>query len=208
MTTRLLRAPSDACEPAASTTRSGPLNAGEAAGLWIAAAGVVGFGFYGVAIHSPNTGLYVLVVLAMGAALLRLRGPGLPPALAVGLSVLALGHLAGGLVRIHHDVLYNATLGGQLWRYDHLVHSAGVFVGTLTMWQLFMGEATVISRRAAVGMCALAGIGLGGVNEVIEFLSTQLHHGSHVGGYVNTGWDLVCNAVGAAAAATWLARRS
>jgi hypothetical protein len=26
------------------------------------------------------------------------------------------------------------------------------------------------------------------------------HHGAHVGGYFNTGWDLICNLIGAGAA--------
>jgi hypothetical protein len=28
----------------------------------------------------------------------------------------------------------------------------------------------------------------------------MVHHGSHVGGYINTGWDLVSNLAGAGAA--------
>jgi hypothetical protein len=136
--------------------------------LLIAAAGLVGFGFYGLATHSGNTGLYVVGVVVLGAALLRGRGDGLPPRLAVSLGALAVAHLAGGLVRVGGDVLYNGTLGGQLWRYDHLVHTSGVSLGTLTLWQVFAPvEIAASSRRAAIAVCALAGIGLGGLNEVI-----------------------------------------
>ena len=35
---------------------------------------------------------------------------------------------------------------------------------------------------------------LGALNEMVEFLA---HHGTHVGGYWNMGWDLVCNFIGA-----------
>jgi hypothetical protein len=43
-------------------------------------------------------------------------------------------------------------------------------------------------------------MGVGAFNELIEFLATLAHHGSHVGGYRNTGWDLLSNSVGTAVA--------
>lgn len=39
-----------------------------------------------------------------------------------------------------------------------------------------------------------------------EFLATLAHHGGHAGGYWNTGWDLVCNFIGASAAGLLIAR--
>jgi hypothetical protein len=44
-------------------------------------------------------------------------------------------------------------------------------------------------------------MGFGALNEVVEFAATQLLPDTNVGGYVNTGWDLVFNLVGSAAAA-------
>jgi hypothetical protein len=41
---------------------------------------------------------------------------------------------------------------------------------------------------------------------MVEFLSTLAHSGSHVGGYANTGWDLVCNTGGGLAAGAFLRR--
>ena len=35
-----------------------------------------------------------------------------------------------------------------------------------------------------------------------------LHHGAHVGGYTNTGWDLVANTIGVALALRFIARRT
>ena len=46
------------------------------------------------------------------------------------------------------------------------------------------------------------------MNETVEFLTTMAHHGAHVGGYDNTGWDLVSNTIGAMASARWMSRRS
>lgn len=61
-----------------------------------------------------------------------------------------------------------------------------------------------IGRAATFGglaLCALAGMGLGALNEVIEFIITLLVPENNVGGYVNTALDLVYNMVGAVIAA-------
>ena len=57
-------------------------------------------------------------------------------------------------------------------------------------------------------MALIAGLGLGAINETIEFATTMVHDSTHVGGYQNTGWDLVSNLVGASAAAAIIRRRS
>jgi hypothetical protein len=61
-------------------------------------------------------------------------------------------------------------------------------------------------RRNVLVLSVLAGIGLGGINEMIEFLATIAHSGAHVGGYVNTGWDLVANTIGSGAAGLLISR--
>ena len=45
-----------------------------------------------------------------------------------------------------------------------------------------------------------AGLGFGALNEVVEFAATLLVPETNVGGYRNTGWDLVANLFGATAA--------
>jgi len=50
-------------------------------------------------------------------------------------------------------------------------------------------------------LCAAAGMGFGALNEVIEFAATILVPETNVGGYMNTGWDLVSNLVGCVLAA-------
>jgi hypothetical protein len=49
-------------------------------------------------------------------------------------------------------------------------------------------------------------MGVGAINEVVEFLSTLVLAETHVGGFANTGWDLVFNMFGATVAAAWLVR--
>ena len=44
-------------------------------------------------------------------------------------------------------------------------------------------------------------MGFGALNEVVEFAATLSVPETNVGGYVNTGWDLVSNLVGCITAA-------
>ncbi len=132
----------------------------------------------------------------------------LPARLAEALSVVAVVHLAGGLIPVGDDVLYNASPGWDLLRYDHLAHALAVFCGTQLVWELMVRSATgPTDRGRLVLVCCLAGVGLGAVNETIEFLTTMARGGSHAGGYINTGWDLVTNLAAAFAAAFALHRR-
>jgi hypothetical protein len=169
-----------------------------------AAAVVTAFAAYGVATGSPNTTIYLAGVVLLGAVLVRLGRDRIPAWLGAALAVAAALHLAGGLVAVGDDVLYNASLdGGDLWRYDHLAHGYASFVGTLTAWHLLRRSD---STPSAVWL--LAGLGMGAINETVEFLSTMVQTASHVGGYTNTGWDLVSNVVGCAAALPFIRRSS
>ena len=53
-----------------------------------------------------------------------------------------------------------------------------------------------------------AGMGFGGLNEVIEFIAVLLIPSTNVGGYINTGWDLVSNLTGCVLAAVLIRLRS
>jgi len=50
-------------------------------------------------------------------------------------------------------------------------------------------------------------MGLGALNEVVEFAATRLMPRTNVGGYENTGWDLVSNLAGCLIAVAGLALR-
>ena len=50
------------------------------------------------------------------------------------------------------------------------------------------------------------GMGVGALNEVVEFFASRTF-AANVGGYVNTGWDLVANLLGCATAAWGLYAR-
>jgi hypothetical protein len=180
-------------------TSHAPLSPPEVVALAAIATATAAAGTYGFLTGAPSTVAYVTVVLGLTAGVTHLRRTRrcepLPTALVLALAAVATAHLCGGLVRVGDDVLYNATLGGQLGRYDHVVHSLATALGALTCWHLF-GRST----SAPLALWFLAGLGLGAANETIEFVTTMVHHGNHIGGYVNTGWDLVSNLAGAGAA--------
>lgn len=179
----------------------------EAVSLGVVAAAMVGFGGFGLATGAPSTVAYLVTVALVGALVVRAWTPDAPRLLAPGFAVMTVLHLAGGLVRVGHDVLYNASFASPALRYDHVAHAFGVLVGTIAVWALVARPAGLAWHGpGAVAVVVLAGLGLGALNETVEFLTTTLHHGSHVGGYTNTGWDLVSNVVGAVAAGRFLAR--
>ncbi|MBI2105090.1 MAG: hypothetical protein HYT90_05915 [Candidatus Omnitrophica bacterium] len=138
------------------------------------------------------------------------------------LSVLALAHLAGGLVPVPpqwptelRDRLYDLWLVPFLLKYDHLVHAFGNATATWLCWQFL--QRTVASKSgwgfrdlrptpALLFFCVLAGMGIGSVNEILEFLTTHVVSDHGVGGYRNTLMDLVANTIGSLIVAAMLWR--
>lgn len=131
-----------------------------------------------------------------------------------GLSLWGIAHMAGGLMPIPESwpilgethVLYNLWLVPDVLKYDQLIHAYGFGLTTWICWQGVSAAfgAHGIKPRASVGLmtlCAAAGMGFGALNEVVEFIATLALPETNVGGYVNTGWDLVSNLVGSIVAA-------
>jgi hypothetical protein len=183
--------------------RRAPLTPGERAALGVAAVAVIGFGTYGFRHHAPSTVGYLFSVLALGTGVGLIRREPLPGWLALAMSALAAGHLAGGLVTVGGDVLYNAHPRWHMFQYDHVFHASASGIATIVLWTFLAKELN--SVPGAIAVSALGGLGVGAFNELIEFLATLAHHGSHVGGYMNTGWDLVSNTTGATVASIVLA---
>jgi hypothetical protein len=122
-------------------------------------------------------------------------------------------HMAGGLVPVpegwpiagENRVLYSLWLIPGWLKYDHVTHFYGFGVLTWVLWQGLRsavqdGEAPRPTPGLLV-LCAAASMGFGALNEVVEFAATRLLPETNVGGYDNTGWDLVANAAGAITAA-------
>ncbi|QDU39986.1 hypothetical protein Mal4_43400 [Maioricimonas rarisocia] len=158
----------------------------------------------------------VVMVVLIGAILVAHRRIRLSNGVLWGLSLWGLLHMAGGLVPvpqswpIHGDirVLYSWWLIPERLKYDQVVHAYGFAVTTLVCWQGLKAIVCANSRledlRPTPGMltlCAAGSMGFGALNEVIEFTATRIVPETNVGDYVNTGWDLVFNLLGAVGAA-------
>ncbi len=192
--------------------RASPTKA-ELVALAIAACGIGVFGGWGIATKAPSTVGYVATVLITIGAIGVFRRRPLPGGLAIALALDSCAHLAGGLVRIGHDVLYNAAFrpqiafgGTRAIQYDHFVHAAGTCLAALTLFAILVPDVRSDDRRRWIVLAVFGGMGIGAVNEVAEFILTLAHHGAHVGGYANTGWDLISNTVGATIAGIYLMR--
>jgi hypothetical protein len=131
-----------------------------------------------------------------------------------GLSLWGMAHLAGGLMSVpaswptHGDslVLYNLWLIPGALKYDQLVHAFGFGLMTWISWQ---GIGNAFRKRGVdveptwglLILCVASGMGFGAANEIVEFIATITLPNTNVGGYENTGWDLVANFVGCVIAA-------
>ena len=191
-----------------------PFSASERLAVAIVAAAVIGFCIYGFASGAPSTVGYVLSVIIIGAGTLWLRRAVVPGPTALGLALAAILDLAGGLINVGSNVLYNAsigpysrTLGTHYLQYDHFVHAYVSLVVTCAAWSILAVPRLATHRRQdLIILTAGLALGLGALNEVVEFAATLAHHGAHVGGYYNTGWDLICNLIGAVAGGLLISR--
>ncbi|OGJ55084.1 hypothetical protein A3D11_03350 [Candidatus Peribacteria bacterium RIFCSPHIGHO2_02_FULL_49_16] len=155
--------------------------------------------------------LYIFVVFAFAFVAVALRIKiHLPISMLWALSVWGLLHMAGGLFPVPagwatdggKQVLYSLWVFTDLLKYDQLVHAYGFGVATLICWWALK----LLLRRSVTSggvllFCVLAGMGLGAFNEMIEFFAVLLLPETNVGGYINTGWDLVFNFLGCVIAA-------
>lgn len=164
---------------------------------------------------------FVVQSLLMTVAWQVHRAIRLHPAALWGLSIWGLLHMSGGLVPIPDDwprlggrVLYNLWLIPERLKYDHVVHAYGFGLMTWVSWQGL--RRTFENRRVTIApsgglliLCVAAGMGFGALNEVVEFAAAMTIPGTNVGGYENTGWDLVSNLAGCliAAGLIWLLSR-
>ncbi len=130
-----------------------------------------------------------------------------------GLSLWGLMHMAGGSIPVGDGVLYGVQLvdiahDGEftLIKYDQLVHAFGFGVATMVAHHLLAPRWKEGASKALLYTLAVCiGMGLGAVNEIVEFLAVLSFPETGVGGYFNTSLDLVFNTIGAVSAVIVLA---
>jgi hypothetical protein len=123
--------------------------------------------------------------------------------------------MAGGLVPVPQAwvspgsgaVLYSWWLIPGCLKYDQIVHAYGFGTTTWLTWHILRGalrspgDLPVRPTLGVLVLCMAVGMGFGAFNEVVEFAATLTLPETNVGGYLNTGWDLIANLVGASVAA-------
>jgi putative membrane protein len=151
--------------------------------------------------------VYVITMLILiGLVGRSLRSAEYPPAMLWALSLWGLLHMAGGGVPVGDTVLYSVQViplsppDGE-WtflKYDQIVHAYGFGVTAWVLWHLMARHYPVLEGTWTIYVYpALAAMGLGAVNEIIEFVAVLSVPETNVGGYLNTALDLVFNAGGA-----------
>jgi hypothetical protein len=172
--------------------------------------------------------LVILLILAAGVAWID-RRVRFSMGVLWCLSMWGLIHMAGGLVPVPESwpikgdqrvvyswwiVAFQTAADGSVsygLKYDQVTHAFGFGVIAWACWQgLLTSIRSAIERRdheplpvqptlGRLTLCFFAAMGFGAANEIIEFVATTLGP-TNVGGYVNTSYDLISNAVGALAA--------
>ncbi len=167
---------------------------------------VVGFGIYFISIGNNEFLWYIatligfMLLIAYGA-----RRAQFPAMLLWLLSIWGLAHMAGGGVVIDGAVLYAYRLldivgTGELsiLKYDQVVHFYGFGVTALVLRHLLRRNFPVLAGTATLFCYPILGsMGLGGLNEIIEFAAVMALPNTNVGGYYNTALDLLFNTAGA-----------
>ena len=122
-----------------------------------------------------------------------------------GLALWGLFHMAGGGVKLGDGVLYGwemiklFDIGDTfVLKFDQFVHAFGFGVTTLVAWHLlkpYLNEKT--NYKIIYPLIVAVSMGLGALNEIVEFIAVVLFSETGVGGYYNTALDLVFNTIGA-----------
>ena len=151
--------------------------------------------------------VYVITMLILITLIGRsLRSARYPISMLWALSVWGLLHMAGGGVPVGASVLYSAQIFPitpatgemRLIKYDQVVHAYGFGVTAWVLWHLLLRHFPILKgTTTSLVYPALAAMGLGAVNEIIEFIAVLSVPDTNVGGYLNTALDLVFNALGA-----------
>ena len=129
-----------------------------------------------------------------------------PASILAGLSLWGLLHMMGGSVQTADGVLYAWRIfpffdgGGELYilKFDQAVHAYLYAVVALLFLHLLRDYFGNRHSQILVGFIALtASMGVGALNEIIEFIAVLAVPDDGVGGYYNTALDIVFNFIGA-----------
>jgi len=167
---------------------------------------VIAFTAYYLSIKNFEFLWYVLVLVFFFVLILAtLRRSKFSLFILWGLSLWGLMHMAGGGLIVNGEVLYKYVIfpfisdGGDftILKFDQFVHFFGFGVSTFVVYHLLKPYLNKKTNYAVLySILFAAGMGLGALNEIVEFVAVLAVPDTNVGGYINTGLDLVFNAFG------------
>ena len=156
-------------------------------------------------------GVVTAAIVVIGLSLKRVH---YPLDCLIGLTVWAGLHLGGGAIHIGGERLYDIMIwtfseNYHILRYDQVVHVWGFGAATLLMACLLDSnlQRPAPYRKGLVIVLVMAGLGVGGLNEIIEFIASLFLESHGIGDYTNTSLDLISNMVGAILAVIYLRLR-
>jgi uncharacterized membrane protein YjdF len=156
--------------------------------------------------------LYIgVIIFFLGLIVATNKRVDYPNAALWGLTLWALMHMGGGSLYIGGTKLYELILiplsdKYEIFRYDQLVHIVGFAVATVLMFAIIRPLLPEkIERWTAISIVlVMAGLGVGALNEIVEFAATVIVPETGVGGYMNTSLDLVSDLIGAILAIVYI----
>ena len=119
----------------------------------------------------------------------------------INLSVLGFLHLLGGNLYFGQLRLYDFYIIGGIIKYDNVIHTYATFIATLGLYSLIEPFIDISLKKQYyifALILILMAIGLGTINELVEFFAVLLFDVTEeVGGYFNNALDLLFNTLGA-----------
>ena len=166
------------------------------------------FGAYYISIQNYEFLVYILVIVILGLILgVNLRKSHFDNLVLWLLSIWGLLHMIGGGVKIAGTKVYALYLidivnnGGDFYilKMDQLIHFYGFFVAAILVYQLLIATGSNASKspKLMVFLAWIGSMGLGALNEVVEFIAFVSLAQTGVGDMYNTGLDLIFNLAGA-----------
>jgi uncharacterized membrane protein YjdF len=120
-----------------------------------------------------------------------------------GLSIWSLMHMSGGYftignTRLYEIIIINMSKTYPIFKYDQLVHIIGFCVATLILYDILKPLLIPnLNKNISLSIIiVMAGLGIGALNEIIEFFAVVILPKTGVGGYINTSLDLVSDLIG------------
>ena len=132
----------------------------------------------------------------------------------LGVSIWGLIHMAGGSVRINGTVLYRYIIyplfssdvaGTDILRYDQFAHFYCYFFVTLLLYYIMNAYVKKDINRFALSILIIfMAMGIGALNERLEFIPVLILENTGVGDYFNTLWDIIFNTLGSIVAVVYI----